>query len=86
MFGRMMEMSLKKHTLSIMRNRLFGWAYFYCDVFNKPQLEVLRVAAYVRVSTEREEQEESFELQKAYFEELLNENPNWISVGIYSEM
>ena len=58
---------------------------FYGDFFNEPQMRVLRVAAYVRVSTEHEEQEESFELQKAYFEELLNENPNWISVGIYSD-
>ena len=58
---------------------------FYGVFFNEPQMRVLRVAAYVRVSTEHEEQEESFELQKAYFEELLNENPNWISVGIYSD-
>ena len=41
---------------------------FYGDFFNEPQMRVLRVAAYVRVSTEHEEQEESFELQKAYFE------------------
>ena len=58
---------------------------FYGDIWNKPQFGILRVAAYVRVSTESENQEESFERQKDYFEELINENPNWISVGVYSD-
>ena len=42
-----------------------------------------RVAAYIRVSTETEAQAGSFERQKQYFEELLNSNREWISVGIY---
>lgn len=45
----------------------------------------LRVAAYIRVSTESSDQEESYEIQQAYFEELLSGHPLWISAGIYSD-
>ena len=44
-----------------------------------------RVAAYCRVSTQRNEQEESFETQKAYYEELICRNPDWELVKIYSD-
>lgn len=46
---------------------------------------LLRVAAYIRVSTESSQQEESYETQKNYFMELLESNPSWISAGIYSD-
>lgn len=45
----------------------------------------LRVAAYIRVSTESGRQEESYETQKNYFMKLLESNPQWISAGIYSD-
>lgn len=35
------------------------------------------VAAYCRVSTQRDEQEESFETQKAIYTKFINDNPNW---------
>lgn len=46
---------------------------------------LLRVAAYIRVSTDNDRQEESYETQKNYFMGLLESNPSWISAGIYSD-
>lgn len=46
---------------------------------------LLRVAAYIRVSTESDCQEESYETQRTYFMELLESNPLWVSAGIYSD-
>ena len=45
----------------------------------------LKVAAYVRVSTENDEQTSSFELQVNDFTERINANPNWEFAGIYSD-
>lgn len=42
-----------------------------------------RVAAYVRVSTDHEEQLSSFEAQRDYYEKLIAANPNWEFAGIY---
>jgi DNA invertase Pin-like site-specific DNA recombinase len=47
--------------------------------------EGLRVAAYIRVSSEGRSQEESYETQRAYFEELLAEHPDWFFAGIYAD-
>ena len=44
-----------------------------------------RVAAYARVSTLREDQDESFEAQKAYYEKKINSNPEWEFAGVYGE-
>lgn len=43
------------------------------------------VAAYCRVSTQRDEQEESFETQKAIYTKFINDNPNWQLVKIYAD-
>lgn len=43
----------------------------------------LRVAAYARVSTDSENQQRSIEIQKRYFKELINSNPNWKFSGLY---
>ena len=45
----------------------------------------IRVAAYIRVSTDHENQEDSYELQDRYFTQLLESNPNWVSAGVYSD-
>lgn len=45
----------------------------------------LRVAAYIRVSTDNGRQEDSYEIQSAYFAQLLSSNPLWISAGIYCD-
>lgn len=46
---------------------------------------LLRVAAYIRISTDSDNQEDSYETQKTYFMEFLTGNPTWISAGIYSD-
>lgn len=45
----------------------------------------LKVAAYVRVSTENDEQKSSYELQVNDFTDRINSNPNWEFTGIYSD-
>jgi DNA invertase Pin-like site-specific DNA recombinase len=45
----------------------------------------IRVAAYVRVSTDSAEQESSLILQKEYYENLIKNNPEYEFVGIYED-
>ena len=47
---------------------------------------ILRVAAYIRVSTDSDDQENSYETQDKYFTSLLQQNPDWTSAGVYAEM
>ncbi|MCI8466469.1 MAG: recombinase family protein [Lachnospiraceae bacterium] len=54
---------------------------FCADTISTPP----RVAAYIRVSTDSREQEDSYELQEEYFTTLLSQNPTWISAGVYSD-
>ena len=51
----------------------------------KAETRKLRVAAYVRVSTLSDEQEDSFENQKKHYEELVGSNPRWDLVKIYAD-
>ena len=46
---------------------------------------VKRVAAYCRVSTDTEEQINSYEAQKAYYTQLIEENPEWEMAGVFAE-
>lgn len=45
--------------------------------------KITRVAAYARVSTDKEDQLNSLETQRAYFVEHINKNPDWTFVEIY---
>lgn len=45
----------------------------------------LRVVAYCRVSTEQEEQLNSYEVQKQAYTEKINSNPEWKLAGIYAD-
>ena len=45
----------------------------------------LRVCAYARVSTEKEEQINSYNSQLKYYEEKIKSNSNWKYVGIYAD-
>ncbi len=45
----------------------------------------LRVAAYCRVSTLLEEQENSYETQVEHFTNKINQNPNWTMAGIFAD-
>ena len=51
----------------------------------KNSVRKLRVAAYCRVSTEEEEQQGSFEIQKLYYTEKINSTPEWEVAGIYAD-
>ncbi|MCD8085650.1 MAG: recombinase family protein [Clostridiales bacterium] len=44
-----------------------------------------RVAAYCRVSTDKDAQQESFEIQKHYYTELIHSQPFWVMVNIYAD-
>lgn len=45
----------------------------------------LKVAAYCRVSTDREEQESSYEVQCMHYSKLIMQNPYWEMAGIYAD-
>ena len=45
----------------------------------------LKVCAYVRVSTDSLEQEDSLDNQTAYFKDYIQSNPAWEFVGIYAD-
>ena len=45
----------------------------------------LRVAAYCRVSTDSDEQLESYEAQLAYYTDAIAKNPQWRFAGIYAD-
>ena len=47
--------------------------------------KIKKVAAYARVSTLSEEQEESFESQVEYYKALINKNPNYEYVEVYAD-
>ena len=49
------------------------------------ETQVLRVAAYCRVSTLEETQAGSFELQCQHYREYIKENPKWEFVDIFSD-
>ena len=44
-----------------------------------------RVAAYARVSTEKDEQQNSYDVQIEYYTHYIKSNPEWIFAGIYSD-
>lgn len=48
-----------------------------------PKSSIKRVAAYARVSTYSDEQLNSLEAQKDYYEKKIKENSSWIFAGIY---
>ncbi len=45
----------------------------------------LRVAAYCRVSTQQEEQLNSYDVQKRYYTEKINSESKWTMVGIFAD-
>ena len=45
----------------------------------------LKVAAYARVSTDQEQQEESFEHQVDYYTRYIGNHPDWKFVGVYAD-
>ena len=54
------------------------------NLINNEQRKV-RVAAYCRVSTDGDEQLNSFASQKAYYKEKIESNPEWTLVDLYAD-
>lgn len=52
-------------------------------VQQNPRDQKLRVAAYCRVSTKYEGQKSSIELQKEYYTNLIENNPDWENAGVF---
>ena len=46
---------------------------------------ILRVAAYCRVSTDSEDQLESYAAQVSYYTDIIGKNPRWRFVKIYAD-
>ena len=46
---------------------------------------MLRVSAYCRVSTDKDDQANSFESQQRYFREYIDRNPEWELVQIFAD-
>ena len=47
--------------------------------------KTLRVAAYCRVSTDKDEQQNSYAAQKSFYTQKIMGNPEWQMAGIYAE-
>lgn len=46
---------------------------------------MIRVAAYCRVSTDKDDQANSFQSQQRYFQDCIRHNPNWVLEQIYAD-
>jgi len=53
--------------------------------FLNSSTEKIRVAPYCRVSTDSDDQLESYKTQVAYYNELVSSTPEWEMVGIYAD-
>ena len=48
--------------------------------------KLLRVAAYARVSCDKDAMKHSLAAQISYYNEYIQRNPDWVFAGIYAEM
>ncbi len=51
----------------------------------KAKLHQTRVAAYCRVSTDQDEQQNSYQVQIAYYTDYINSKPEWTMAGIFAD-
>jgi len=56
------------------------------EASERPQPRKLRVAAYARVSSTSDDQENSFGAQMRYFTTLISTNENWTLADIYADV
>lgn len=52
---------------------------------SQDRTEKLRVAAYCRVSTSQEAQQNSYQAQRTYYLEMIESNPNWVLADIFAD-
>ena len=55
------------------------------NLAKKREVQKIRVAAYCRVSTDNEEQASSYQTQIEHYDEVINQNPEWIFAGIFAD-
>ena len=55
------------------------------ETLRKAQDGKMRVAAYCRVSTDSEEQLNSYEAQQSYYTQKIQDSPDWEMAGIYAD-
>lgn len=55
-----------------------------CIKQNK-EIKLIRACAYCRVSTDNEDQKTSYESQRIHYKNMIEENPNYEFVGIYTD-
>ena len=55
------------------------------EELNQRKYKQKRVAAYCRVSTNHEEQQNSYQVQIEYYTNLINSNPEWTMAGIFAD-
>ncbi|WP_028515249.1 recombinase family protein [Ruminococcus flavefaciens] len=58
---------------------------FACNLKEESMPALLKVACYIRVSSDSFDQENSYEAQEQYFTKLLASHDDWDSVGVYSD-
>lgn len=63
----------------------FDVDYIFDSIGQEDDLPILRVAAYIRVSTDQLDQENSYITQERYFHELITGNKQWKYIGVYSD-
>lgn len=56
------------------------------SVVEKQPIPKKKVAAYCRVSTDSDEQLNSYYSQKTYYEDKIKSNPEWEFAGIYADV
>ncbi len=65
--------------------RTFDKCRFCATLTRKGGIIMIQVAAYCRVSTDKEDQANSFETQQRYFREWIDRNPEWMLQEIYAD-
>ena len=69
-----------------MRSKRITWVEFPARTFSLEQpTPTKRVAAYARVSTMKDAQENSLQSQQDYFAEYIRHHPDWVFAGIYTD-
>lgn len=79
------SVSIPYNTLDYDNRPKFDVDYVFKSIRQEEQLPILRVAAYIRVSTEMSDQENSYIVQEQYFHKLIKGNKQWEYVGVYSD-
>ena len=61
------------------------WYVVKLSYWKGEDIMTTRVAAYCRVSTDKDDQKNSLENQKKYFNEYINRDPSWQLVKVYAD-